>query len=58
MIPEFLRRAFGISGSKGASFARECNICGYRGRFQVVWKSVRPGEIPLDLLPKRQERRE
>jgi hypothetical protein len=33
-------------------------LFGYHGRFQVVWKSVRPGEIPLDLLPKRQERRE
>jgi hypothetical protein len=33
-------------------------LFGYRGRFQVVWKSVRQGEIPLDLLPKRQERRE
>jgi hypothetical protein len=31
---------------------------GYRGRFQVVWKSVRQGDVPLDLLPKRQERRE
>jgi hypothetical protein len=33
-------------------------LFGYRGRFQCVWKSVRQGEIPLDLLPKRQERRE
>jgi hypothetical protein len=33
-------------------------LFGYRGKFQVVWKSVRQGEIPLDLLPKRQERRE
>jgi len=33
-------------------------LFGYRGRFQVVWKSVRQGDIPLDLLPKRQERRE
>jgi uncharacterized protein DUF4166 len=33
-------------------------LFGYRGQFQVVWKSVRPGEIPLDLLPERQERRE
>jgi hypothetical protein len=33
-------------------------LFGYRGRFQVVWKSVRQGEIPLDLLPRRQERRE
>jgi hypothetical protein len=33
-------------------------LFGYRGRFQVLWKSVRQGEIPLDLLPKRQERRE
>ena len=33
-------------------------LFGYRGRFQVVWKSVRQGEIPWDLLPKRQERRE
>jgi SAM-dependent methyltransferase len=41
MIPEFLRRAFGISGSKGASFARECNICGYRGRFQSAGKPPR-----------------
>jgi hypothetical protein len=33
-------------------------LFGYRGRFQVVWKSVRQGEIPLYILPKRQERRE
>jgi SAM-dependent methyltransferase len=41
MIPEFLRRAFGVSGSKGASFARTCNICGYCGRFQSAGRPRR-----------------
>src|SRR6266567_483298 len=41
MIAEFLRRALGTSGSKGASFARECNICGYRGRFRSAGKPPR-----------------
>jgi SAM-dependent methyltransferase len=39
MILDFLRRAAGLSGSKGASFPRLCNVCGYRGRF-------RPGGRP------------
>lgn len=30
----WLARVFG-SGSKGASFPRTCNICGYQGRFQA-----------------------
>jgi SAM-dependent methyltransferase len=34
MALDFLRRSFGVSGSKGASFPRTCNVCGYRGRFQ------------------------
>jgi SAM-dependent methyltransferase len=38
---EFLRRALGVSGSKGASFARMCNVCGYRGRFQAAGKPRR-----------------
>jgi SAM-dependent methyltransferase len=38
---EFLRRALGISGSKGASFPRICNVCGYRGRFQAAGKPRR-----------------
>ncbi len=41
MIVEFLRRAFGVSGSKGASFPRTCNICGYRGRFQSAGRPRR-----------------
>jgi SAM-dependent methyltransferase len=41
MIAEFLSRAFGVSGSKGASFSRECNVCGYRGRFQSAGKPPR-----------------
>jgi SAM-dependent methyltransferase len=38
---EFLARALGLSGSKGASFARLCNVCGYRGRFQAAGKPRR-----------------
>jgi SAM-dependent methyltransferase len=41
MIAEFLRRAFGITGSKGASFPRTCNVCGYSGRFQSAGKPRR-----------------
>jgi SAM-dependent methyltransferase len=38
---EFLRRVLGVSGSKGASFPRMCNVCGYRGRFQAAGKPRR-----------------
>ena len=38
---EFLRRALGVSGSKGASFPRVCNVCGFRGRFQAAGKPRR-----------------
>lgn len=38
---EFLRRVLGVSGSKGASFPRICNVCGYRGRFQAAGKPRR-----------------
>ena len=38
---EFLRRVLGLSGSKGASFARICNVCGYRGRFRAAGKPRR-----------------
>src|SRR5258705_13566468 len=41
MIAEFLRRAFGVSGSKGASFPRTCNVCGYSGRFLPAGKPRR-----------------
>src|SRR6185436_16795623 len=34
MVVHFLRRVLGISGTKGASFPRCCNICCYSGRFQ------------------------
>lgn len=33
-------------------------LFGYRGRFDVEWRSVTPGEIPSHILPMRQERRE
>lgn len=33
-------------------------LFGYRGRFDVEWKSVLPGDVPAGVLPKRQERRE
>jgi len=33
-------------------------LFGYRGRFNVDWKSVKPGEIPRHVVPLRQERRE
>jgi SAM-dependent methyltransferase len=38
---EFFRRAFAASGSKGASFPRSCNVCGYRGRFQAAGRPRR-----------------
>ncbi|HEY4265002.1 MAG TPA: class I SAM-dependent methyltransferase [Micropepsaceae bacterium] len=38
---EFLRRILGLSGSKGASFPRQCNVCGYRGRFRAAGKPRR-----------------
>jgi SAM-dependent methyltransferase len=38
---EFLRRVLGLSGSKGASFPRVCNVCGYRGRFRAAGKPRR-----------------
>jgi SAM-dependent methyltransferase len=41
MIADFLRRAFGLSRSKGASFPRTCNVCGYRGRFVAAGKPRR-----------------
>src|SRR6185503_1803653 len=41
MIVEFLRRALGFSGSKGASFPRTCNVCGYRGRFLAAGRPRR-----------------
>ncbi len=34
------------------------SLFGYRGRFDVMWKTVNPGEIPLHLKPARVERRE
>jgi hypothetical protein len=33
-------------------------LFGYRGRFDVEWKSIKPGAIPSHALPLRQERRE
>jgi hypothetical protein len=33
-------------------------LFGYKGRFQVDWQAVRPGEIPADILPQRTEKRE
>ncbi len=33
-------------------------LFGYRGSFDVEWRSVTPGEIPSHILPMRQERRE
>src|SRR5437667_8607549 len=41
MVAEFLRRALGVSESKGASFPRTCNVCGYSGRFQSAGKPRR-----------------
>jgi SAM-dependent methyltransferase len=37
----WLARISGIGGSKGASFPRTCNVCGYRGRFQAAGKPRR-----------------
>jgi len=33
-------------------------LFGYRGAFSVEWKSVGPDEIPADVRPRREERRE
>jgi hypothetical protein len=33
-------------------------LFGYRGRFDVEWKSMEPGAIPSHVLPVRQEPRE
>jgi SAM-dependent methyltransferase len=41
MVVEFLRRAFGASLSKGASFSRSCSVCGYQGRFQAAGRPRR-----------------
>jgi len=40
MAMDWLGRFFG-SGSKGASFPRTCNVCGYKGRFQAGGKPRR-----------------
>jgi hypothetical protein len=34
------------------------SLFGYRGTFNVEWKSVKPGEIPADVKPRRAECRE
>ena len=33
-------------------------LFGYRGSFTVDWKSIKPEEIPIDVKPRREERRE
>lgn len=33
-------------------------LFGYKGHFQVDWQSIRPNEIPADVLPRRTERRQ
>jgi hypothetical protein len=33
-------------------------LFGYKGSFQVEWRSVRAGQIPMDILPHHTERRE
>ena len=33
-------------------------LFGYRGRFEVEWKTVSPGQVPTHVMPLRQERRE
>ena len=33
-------------------------LFGYRGRFDVEWLKVEPGQVPSQVLPKRQDRRE
>jgi SAM-dependent methyltransferase len=38
---DILRRVFGLSGSKGASFPRRCNVCGYEGRFLAAGRPRR-----------------
>ena len=34
------------------------SLFGYRGTFEVEWRSVTPGDIPADVKPLREERRE
>jgi SAM-dependent methyltransferase len=38
---DWLSRVTGGSGSKGASFPRTCNLCGYQGRFQSAGRPRR-----------------
>jgi hypothetical protein len=33
-------------------------LFGYKGHFQVDWRKVAPGDIPLSVLPRRTERKE
>lgn len=33
-------------------------LFGYTGRFHIDWRTVRPGEVPADILPIRTEKRE
>jgi len=33
-------------------------LIGYRGTFSVEWKPVKPGDIPADIKPRREESRE
>ena len=40
-VLDWLSRVTGTSGSKGASFPRTCNVCGYRGRFQAAGRPRR-----------------
>src|SRR5215831_20947477 len=41
VLLDWLSRLTGRSGSKGASFPRTCNLCGYRGRFQSAGRPRR-----------------
>jgi hypothetical protein len=33
-------------------------LFGYRGSFDVEWRKLHPGDVPLDVKPQREERRE
>lgn len=40
-VTDWLKRALGLSSTKGASFARMCSVCGFQGRFQAAGKPRR-----------------
>ena len=40
-VIDWLQRVTGVSPNKGASFPRQCSVCGYRGRFRAAGRPRR-----------------